>query len=134
MEDKNTLLILNMLHENFEKVFTKLDEHDKKFEKVFAKFDEHDKKFEKVFGKLDEHDKKFSEYGTDIKEIKAQLHKLNNTVTKIEYEHDKKIQIGLEKLSMVIDKTDYMQESLDRINSKLDHHDIHIEVLEEKVL
>ena len=112
MEDKNTLLILSTLQENFEKIFARFDEHDKRFDEYDKKFAEYDKRFDK-------HDKKFAEHDNDIKEIKASLQSIENIVTRIEYEHDRKIQIGLEQISMLTDKMDIMQESIDKINSKL---------------
>ncbi len=116
MDDKNTQLILNTLNEHkaiLDKIEAKLDSHDKKFDHIEAKFDSHDEKFDR---------------------IEERLTSLENTVTFIEFDHGKKIDMLLEHVVIIEEINKSIQEAIDKINSKLDNHEIRIEILEEKVL
>ncbi len=98
-----------------------------RFEIVDSKFVAIDSKFDAVNSRFDVSDKQ-------SQEILYRLTSLENTVTMIEAEHGKKIDIALEYISGAIQQHDEITETLNKINSKLDGHDVHIEVLEEKVL
>lgn len=87
---------------------------------------ENEKHFEQIDRHLEQHDNTFEE-------IKNQLNSLGNTVARIEYFIGDKAQIALEHASIAIEQHEEMKETLNTINSKLDKHDLHIEVLEEKI-
>ena len=126
MSDENTQLILNTL-----KLYQdKNEEHFKQIDKRFEHIDEH---FAKIDKRLDQNDKHFEQNDNTFKEIKDQLDLLGNTVARIEYFIGEKAQIGLEHASIAIDQHEEMKKDLARINSKLDNHELRIEILEEKI-
>lgn len=91
------------------------------------RLDSHDENFSAINRRLDSHDENF-------KDIKQELTSLGNIVTRMETDLGCKTQIGLEYASISMEKFDNLQKTVDNINSKLDTHDLQIEVLEEKVL
>ena len=120
MDDKNTQLILNTLNEHKAII-------EARFDKIEAKLDSHDEKFDHIEARLDSYDKKFDR-------IEERLTSLENTVTFIEFDHGKKIDMLLEHVVILEEINKSIQEAIDKINSKLDNHEIRIEILEEKVL
>lgn len=134
MNDKNTQLLLNAINDmktsidrRFDSIDTRLDSHDEKLDSINTRLDSHDEKFDSINARLDSHDE-------NLKDIKQELTSLGNIVTRMEAEFGTKVQIGLEYASIAMEKFDNLQKSVNTINSKLDTHDLHIEVLEEKVL
>lgn len=95
MDNKNTQLILDAIHE----IKVKLDSHDEQFDRI---------------------DEQYSS--------------LSNCVTRMEKEHGDKIQILLERTSLLVEQHDEMIQALNHTNSKVNEHDVRIEILEEKVL
>lgn len=85
------------------------------------------KKFDSIDAHLAIHDDNF-------KDINNELTSLGNIVTRMEAELETKVQIVLEYASISMEKFDNLQKTIDNINSKIITHDLHIEVLEEKVL
>lgn len=133
MNDENTQLILNTL-----KLYQdKNEEHFKQIDKRFEHIDEHFAKIDKRLDQNDKHfveiDKHFEQNDNTFKEIKDQLDLLGNTVARIEYFIGEKAQIGLEHASIAIDQHEEMKKDLVTINSKLDNHELRIEILEEKI-
>ena len=148
MDDKNTQILLNAINtmknnidKRFDSIDKKFDKYDKKFDKYDKKFDIYDKKFNEYDKKFNEYDKKFNEYDKKFNiydkkfdTIHQELTSLGNIVTRMEVEYGNKIQIGLEYFSIAMEKIDNLQNSVNEINSKLDAHDLRIQILEEKVL
>ncbi len=155
MEDKNTKMILdainemkiniderfNLVDKKFDSIDIKFESFDRKFDSIDRKFDSIDAKFDSIDGKFDSIDGKFASIDAHLnshdkyfKEIKEELASLGNTVTRMETELGTKAQIGLEYASISMEKFDNLQKTVDKINSKLNTHDLHIEILEEKAL
>ena len=120
MNDKNTQLLLNAINDMKTSI-------DRRFDSIDTRLDSHDEKLDSINTRLDSHDE-------NLKDIKQELTSLGNIVTRMEAELGTKAQIGLEYASIAMEKFDNLQKSVNTINSKLDTHDLHIEVLEEKVL
>lgn len=62
--------------EKFDKIESKLNEHDAKFDKIDARFDkieakldEHDARFDKIETKLDEHDARFDKIDARLEQL-----------------------------------------------------------------
>ena len=91
------------------------------------KFDDIDKRFDSI----DEH---LALHNEEFKNVKEELASLGHTTARIEAEIGTKAQIGLEYTSIAMEKFDNLQKTVNSVNSKLDTHNLHIEVLEEKVL
>ena len=123
MDDKTTKLILNSLNQ----INVKLDKHDEYFKAINSRLDKHDECFKEMRIELDSHNENF-------KIINDQLTSLGNIVTRIEVEHGEKIQIALEYISTAIKQHKEMQKTLNQMNSRLNNHEMRIEILEEKVL
>jgi len=69
-EDFNKLYAKSLEHDKrFEVLEKKLLEHDKRFEAIERKLLEHDKRFESIERRLEEHDRKFNEIIEQIKKI-----------------------------------------------------------------
>ena len=119
MNDANTQLILDTLKQ-----------YQAKNEKHFEQIDRHLKQSDAHFVEIDRH---LKQHDNNFEEIKNQLNSLGNTVARIEYFIGDKAQIALEHASIAIEHHEEMKETLNAINSKLDKHDLHIEVLEEKI-
>lgn len=117
----------NYMDKKFDAIDQKFDTIDKKFDTIDKRFDAIDKRFDSIDGHLALHDEEF-------KNVKEELASLGHTTARIEAEIGTKAQIGLEYASIAMEKFDHLQETTDNINSKLDTHNLHIEVLEEKVL
>lgn len=66
-------------------------------------------------------------------ETDNRLTSLENIVTKIEYEHSKKLDLLLDYAKGNIEKHATYDADITQINSKLFNHDIRIDVLEEKL-
>lgn len=109
MDNKNTQLILAAINE----IKVKVDSHDEQFEKINAKLASHDEHFDRI-------DEQYSS--------------LSNCVTRMEKEHGDKIQILLERTSLLVEQHNEMIQALNHTNSKVNEHDVRIEILEEKVL
>ncbi len=110
-----------------EAIFSVKESFDKELKQINSRLDSHNENFTQINSRLDSHNENF-------KQIKTELKSLGNTVTRIEYSIGEKAQIGLEYTSIAMQKFDALQKATVEINSKLNNHDLHIEVLEEKVL
>lgn len=123
----NTLL---QFKEETIKHFSKIDDHlvivDNRLDKIddhLAIVDNHLDKIDIhlgiVDGRLDNHD--------------AQFVSLGNIITKMEYEHGKKLDLLLDYAKANIEKHEQYDESLSQINAKIFNHDIRINILENKL-
>jgi predicted nucleic acid-binding Zn-ribbon protein len=83
----------------FEKINTKLEEHDKKFV-------EHDKYFEKINTKLEEHDKKFVEHDNQFDLLARAVTENTTRLDRLEHKVDN--QPTKEDFSRLIDSIDQM--------------------------
>ena len=155
MDDKNTKLILDTMNKNFSQINTRLDAHDENFKQINAKLEAHDENFNFINAKFRTYDenfkfinKKFDNYDENFKqlnkrfdsqdkkfeELKSEFISLGNTVTRMEKNIGDKAQLGLDYASGAMKHFEDITETLNKINSKLDKHDIHIEALEEKAI
>ncbi len=134
MDDTNTQKILAAIEQINKNLELTRQEMNSRFEIVDSKFVAIDSKFDAIDSKFDAVNSRFDVSDKQSQEILYRLTSLENTVTMIEAEHGKKIDIALEYISGAIQQHDEITETLNKINSKLDGHDVHIEVLEEKVL
>lgn len=148
MDDRNTELILNTLNSmkssidsiqntigSMQSTISSMQNYmDKKFDAIDKKFDAIDKKFDSIDKRFDSIDEHLALHDKEFKNVIKELTSLGHTTARIEAEIGTKAQIGLEYASIAMEKFDHLQETADNINSKLDTHDLHIEVLEEKVL
>ncbi len=83
-EDFNKLYQKSLEHDKrFEAIERKLLEHDKRFEAIEKKLLEHDKKFEAVEKKLLEHDKKFEEHGKRLDRLEARLDRVERELKEL---------------------------------------------------
>lgn len=162
MDDISTKLILDTMNKNFRQINARLDAHDENFKQINAKLEAHDENFKRIdesfnfinakFRTYDENfkfiNRKFDNYDENFKqlnkrfdsqdkkfeELKSEFISLGNTVTRMEKNIGDKAQLGLEYASGAMKHFESITETLNKINSKLDKHDVHIEVLEEKAM
>ncbi|MCI8352306.1 MAG: hypothetical protein HFJ58_01595 [Clostridia bacterium] len=135
MDDRNTQKILTAIEQINKNLELTRQEMNSRFETVDSRFDAMHNEMDSRFNTMhNEMNSKFDASNKQSQEILDRLTSLENTVTIIEAEHGKKIDIALEYISGAIQQHDEIMETLNKINSKLDGHDVHIEVLEEKVL
>ena len=81
---------MNFMAKSFNKVFEKLDNHDKMFVKVFEKLDRHDKAFELIL-------KEMQSYGKEAREHRMTMSGLNSSDINQEREIEG-LKIRVEKL------------------------------------
>ena len=122
MEDKIYELMEKMYAE-MQKGFSKVDE---RFEQVDKRFEQVDKRFEQV-------DKRFEQVDARIDNVANEVKDINKTVLKIEQEHGEKIQALFDGHRFITQTLADHTDRLQRIEEKLETHDIQIHVLKRKI-
>ena len=92
---------LRSLREQFNKLYEKSLEHDKRFEAIEKKLLEHDKRFEAIEKKLLEYDKRFEEMNKRFEALERKLLEHDKRFEAIErklLEHDKRFEVIERKL------------------------------------
>ena len=114
---------LRKLREDFNKLYAKSLEHDKRFEVLERKLLEHDKRFEVIEKKLLEHDKRFEAIERKLLEHDKRFEAIERKLL----EHDKRFEV-IERKLLEHDKR------FEAIERKLLEHDKRFEAIERKLL
>ena len=137
----NTLL---QFKEETNKHFSKIDEHldivDIRLDKIDTHLNIVDTRLDKidthlniVDTRLDKIDAHLNIVDTRLDDHDAQFISLGNIITKMEYEHGKKLDLLLDYAKATMEKHEQYDKSLSQIDAKLFNHDIRINILENKL-
>jgi hypothetical protein len=125
---------LKKLREDFNKLYEKSLEHDKRFEEINRRFEaiegkllEHDKRFEAIEKKLLEHDKRFESIEKKLLEHDKRLEAIERKLL----EHDKRFEAIEKKLLEHDKKFEELSRRLDRVERRLNRVELELGALNE---
>ena len=120
---------IRRLREDFDKLYRKSLEHDKRFEAIERKLLEHDKRFEVIEKKLLEHDKHFEAIERKLLEHDKRFEVIERKLL----EHDKRFE-AIEKKLLEHDKRfEEFNKRFEAIERKLLEHDRRFEAIERRL-
>ena len=118
--------------ENFEKVYKKLEKHDKKFDMVFEKLEEHDKRFDKSDEKLNKNMEEISIIFKDlIKREDERYEMLHNSLLVIEDRVSRELPALFDGLQISIEKNTGLDIRHNSLEEKVEFNSQKISSLED---